>query len=818
MERISLNDAWQGKCVGKFSFETRLPCCTIGDLVENGHLPKDLLVGKHADAVQAFENDDWIYTTAFTLDSAFNQAVLRFERIDTYADIFLNGVFLAHVQNGNIEHTFDISAIAVKGKNILKVCLFSPITAVQNFPKLKGAFTTERLNTRRKQCTYGWDWVARFVCCGIGEAEVITYQENETIVKHTYVFTESIQSGNALLKIETEFEHNVCKPISFEISSQDGNAVFEESVSPSGKACAICATIKNAQLWYPTGYGKQPLYTLRVRDDDRILYEEKFGIRTVEIIQAPDEKDGDDYRKCLQIKNPIYDFNQDFSCFTLAVNGVKIMCKGANWVPCQPYDIDGKEEKITQALSLGVEMGLNMLRVWGGGAFECRHFYDECSRLGILVTQDFLMACGSYPEKEEWFLEHLQKEAEYACLFMRNQPCLVWYSGDNENAVDGSFEMEDYTGKTAYEKGIKPVVERLDRKRVLFASSPYGGKNFASNTVGTTHNTQFLGRLFEYIESKDCLSDYKEELKKYRARFIAEEPIFGAVSLSSLQRFMTDEEIFSEDMDMWLYHTKGNPALERELIEYMLHFCEKVLGTFKDPRDRYFKFKYFQYEWLRVVMEQARREKWFCSGIVFWMFNDCWTAASGWALIDYFNKPKLSYYAFKRCAKPILCSLDFENGEYILYVSNDSSEACRAQVEICKIKGGDTKKISVMQVDCPANASSKIKLPLALAEDEILVADLHSSYNDDRAFYKHGDLYIAPVENVIDRHMDGEEIVLTAHDYIHAIELEGEAVFTDNGFSMKKGEQKHIGVRYLPQASSTQITVEAYTVMTPCGE
>lgn len=74
---------------------------------------------------------------------------------------------------------------------------------------------------------------------------------------------------------------------------------------------------------------------------------------------------------------------------------------------------------------------------------------------------------------------------------------------------------------------------------------------------------------------------------------------------------------------MWLYHSKGNPALKRELMDYMLFFTVKVLGKFKNPYDRYFKFGYFEYEWLRVVMEQVRREKWFCSGIVFWMLNDC---------------------------------------------------------------------------------------------------------------------------------------------------------------------------------------------------
>lgn len=810
---ISLNGSWKGCCVGKFDFNATVPGCTITDLIANGYLPEDLLVGKNADLVLPYETCDWVYTREFVLEEILDNAFLRFERIDTYAEIYINGTFLARMENGNMAHSFPVSEKLIKGKNTLEIRLFSPITRVEGMPKRVGHFTTERLNTRRQQCTYGWDWVARFVACGIGETNLICYDNEEIIVKNTYIFTESVKEDKAFVKIETEFEKDVQRAINFEILSKNGELVYKETVGVNNGVCAICACIENAELWYPAGYGEQPLYLLRIKDGDFILREEKFGVRIVEIVETLDEKGSESYQKCLQIKNPNYDFNEDFSSFTLVVNNVKIMCKGANWVPCQPYNMQGfLQEKITEILELSVKMGLNMLRVWGGGAFECKHFYDECSRLGILVTQDFLMACGHYPEKEEWFLSHLQKEAEYACLLMRNQPCLVWYSGDNENAVNGYPEAEDYTGKTAYEKGLKPIVERLDRMRRLFPSSPYGGNRFASNTVGTTHNTQFLVRLFSYIEDNEKLVDYKEELKKYRARFVAEEPIFGAVSLSSLRKFMTDEEIFAEDMDMWLYHSKGNPGLKQELMGYMLHFTEKVLGTFKNPQDRYFKFKYFEYEWLRVIMEQARREKWFCSGLVFWMLNDCWTAASGWALIDYFNKPKLGYYSFKRCAKPILCSLDYENGKYTLGISNDALIDCACEVEFFKVSSNDMKRLDGFSITCSANENVAQQLSICLEKDEVLIAELKSSLNDCRAFYKHGDLEIEKVENAVEYCVENGEVILTAKEYVHAVELEGEAIFEDNGFSMLKGEKKVVPFRYMKKVQSKDISIETYSI------
>ena len=231
---------------------------------------------------------------------------------------------------------------------------------------------------------------------------------------------------------------------------------------------------------------------------------------------------------------------------------------------------------------------------------------------------------------------------------------------------------------------------------------------------------------------------------------------------------MTEKEIFAQDTDMWLYHSKGNPALKRELMDYMLFFTEKVLGKFKNPYDKYFKFGYFEYEWLRVVMEKARREKWFCSGIVFWMLNDCWAAASGWALIDYYNKPKLGYYSFKRCAKPVLCSLDCENGECILYVSNDSLSDCRCDIELFRVNAESAERTDAFSVNSFANATVTRELSFAPGKNEILIAQLKSPLNHCRAFYKHGDLKIKKIENTVDYRIENGKIILTAKDYVHA--------------------------------------------------
>lgn len=812
MKKIELNGIWQAACVSEgkeFSFVGNVPGCVLNDLVQNRIIDVDLLTGRNADRAVSYENDDWKYERTFVCDQAARRAILQFGRLDTYADVYLNGIHLGYRENGNIQQEFDVSQVLKCGKNHLEVFLYSPVTRVAGLPPRNGCFTLERLNTRRTQCTYGWDWVARFVTCGMVGVSLRIYDEDELTVS-PYIYTKGIDDDGAAIgadiTISTPYKGRV---LSFSISAPSGDTVWKKEMFCDMPFVRLSADIRFPQLWYPAGYGEQPLYVFSITEvGGGEICREAFGIRTIRVLQLSDEKGSENEQKCLRIQNPVYDKNTEFSGFIVKVNGLKVFCMGANWVPCQPYESKGKESRITRILETAREMGLNMLRVWGGGAFECQHFYDECSRLGILVVQDFLMACGAYPDKADWFINHLRDEADYAVRFLRNQPCLAWWNGDNENGSDGRDTDADYIGRKCVLSGIAPVVYAEDPYRNFFPSSPYGGSFYASNTVGTTHSTQLLGQLFEYIEHAEKLDDYKEEIKKYRARFIAEEVGFGAVSLPSLKKFMTDEEIFGNDLSAWLYHTKGNPGLLRELFDYFREFAEKVIGKPKNGKDRLFFYEYFQYEWMRVVFEQARREKWFCSGLLFWMLNDCWTAASGWALIDYYELPKAAYYSFKRCSKAVICSLDRDRDDISLCVSNVSAYYHKVCVRVYTLN----REIVTLNIESKANENVSVVLDCDLSFGELLIADLSYATNTDRTFYRDGGLPLVDASASLEYVVEGSFVRVRAKQYIHAVKLVGEAVFEDNCFSLMVGEERCIKFRYVHNAVDKNIMCQAYTL------
>ncbi|MBE6791064.1 MAG: hypothetical protein E7535_07755 [Ruminococcaceae bacterium] len=815
MNRIDLNGKWTGAVLPSddekgFSFAGTVPGCIHTDLIKNGILD-DIYYRDNSEKCQWVENRDFSYTRKFCIDTLPSRAALVFEGLDTYTEIFLNGKSIGKTDNMFIRHTFDVREYLTVGENEISVYFRSPVKEVEGLPLYNGAFTRERMRTRRIQCTYGWDWVERFVTSGIWR-DVYLDTEDGFRVKNAYICTEALIGTTAQIAVEAEFEgYENGGTADVRILSPDGDTVYHRQFFRKESYLKEYIDIPDARLWYPAGYGEQPLYKLIISEK-----EFTFGIRQAVVLQKPDEKDSEYYKKCLEIKDSVsgreYDRNEEFSGFCLIINGIPVMCKGANWVPSEPFPSEESDEKITELLTLAKEAGLNMLRIWGGGIFEKQHFYNECDRLGILLTQDFLMACGEYPEELDSFILQIKKEAEFAAYELRNHPSLVWWSGDNENAVNGFDTAESYHGRTAVHKGILPVLNRLDPKRRFFLSSPAGGNTYASKTVGTTHNTQYLGcSIFPYIMNED-MTDYKEHFSQYLARFIAEEPTTGAICLPSLKKFMTEEDIFFGDK-MWNFHTKSNPGLPFSLFDVLTSFTSKVLGSFSDGYDRFFKMKYNQFEWIRVSMENIRRNRGFINGIVYWMWNDCWPASSGWSFIDYYALPKASFYSFKRCAGELLCSID-KKDTYVIYLCNDGLEKKTVELKLSCLKNGEITSISEHIAEIAAHTSSAVlTLPLsALPEDAVLFCDINSGDLSDRAFYKNGSLPIKPADGIKIENITENTVTVSATEYIHAAELEGEYIFSDNFFSLYPGEKKTVTSRRAMNCTSDEIILHAYTL------
>ncbi len=801
-----------------------VPGCVHTDLIRAGLVP-DPFWRDNNEQLQWIEDCDVDYIGIFTVETIPKSVSLVFRGLDTYASVTLNGVQLGTTDDMFVSYEFDVSTALKPGENVLLVSFRSPVREVAGLPRRSGAFTVERLYTRRVQCTYGWDWVGRFVTMGIWKpVEFIVHGADHLAdgSRGIYVFTKAADAYSAQIAVDLAFEEVTGSAwADMTIVSPDGTEVWTKRRRILAPRVTETIDIRDPQLWYPAGYGAQPLYLLTVRvfqDEAAETPAEEcsmtFGIRTVRIAEIGDIPGSEEDRHARKLKETKHlqewDRNESTACFWLIVNGIRVFCQGANWVPSEPFPSAETPEKIGRLVALAKEAGVNMLRVWGGGVFAPEALCDACDRAGIMLTQDFLMACGDYPEEDPAFLEKLRLEAREAALTMRNHPCLVWWTGDNENAVRGDENAPKYNGREAALSAIGPVLSELDPARRFLPSSPYGGTPYASGTRGTTHNTQFLGSFFAWVRAGEW-SGYREYFDSYLNRFVAEQPAAGLPFVSSLRKFMTDDDIFGDDTSISEYHTKNNPGLGAiTLYGYLDRMARGIFGDYTDGRDRMRKMQYLQCEWIRLSVELHRRNAWYSSGMIYWMWNDCWSAANGWSMVDWYGFPKPAYYAFARAAKPVIASVvlrdELTDAPCVkVYVSHNCAggpaEGTLRLYRYDIVTGAEDCAVDVA-VSVPAGKATLVyrSEPVPLSHTQVLIADLVTNRGADRAFTlpsgtRFADMPFVSAAPVVAARTD-EYVEVTAPVTLpFALVDPGDVVLAENGAFLKKGETVRYAVR-----------------------
>ena len=110
--------------------------------------------------------------------------------------------------------------------------------------------------------------------------------------------------------------------------------------------------------------------------------------------------------------------------------------------------------------------------MWGGGVYESEEFYDYCDRHGIMIWQDFMMAC-CFTSQENEMLKNIKNEAEYVIKSLRNHPSLILWSGDNE--VDELCALITINPEINIinRKLLPELVGENDITRPYLESSPY---------------------------------------------------------------------------------------------------------------------------------------------------------------------------------------------------------------------------------------------------------------------------------------------------------------------------------------------------------
>ncbi|RPD44508.1 glycoside hydrolase family 2 protein [Hymenobacter sediminis] len=676
-----LTSGWRFKQVSKDNWApATVPGTVHTDLLATKQI-EDPLYRDNETKQQWIGKTDWEYETTFSVPAATLQRAnleLVFKGLDTYADVTLNGTAILHTDNMFREWRANVKPQLKAEGNRLHIRFRSPLNEVAALPAKFGyelyAGNDEQAMgfvgdkgpalspyTRKAPYQYGWDWGPRFVTSGIWQPVQLEAWDGAKLTDF-HVIQRQLSKEVAQLGFEVEYEAaasaaNQEATLVIETTGPDGKAVgqrLEQKVTLQPNRHTLTAELRlnNPQLWYPAGYGSQPLYTMRARllQNGQPLDEAKhrIGLRTLQL-----RREHDQYGKS----------------FEFVVNGIPIFVKGVNWIPADIFPTRVTDAKYHTLLKAAKDVNMNMIRVWGGGLYESEYFYNTCDEMGLLVWQDFIFACSFYPGNQE-FMDNVRAEATYQVRRLRNHPSLSIWVGNNENEIawqdwgiplkQSPYRNEVWSSYLRLYRDLLPtLLKEHDPTRPYLSSSPSAEfEDIAgSQTNGDMHYWQVWG-------GTAPITDYEKQVP----RFMSEYGFQSFPELKSVKEFTveSDHDIMSPVMRQHQRSMVGNPRLK-----------EYLLRDYKEPKN-FESFLYvsqvLQANAIKLAAEHLRRSRPRTMGSMYWQLEDCWGVAS-WASIDYYGRWKALQYAAKRFYAPMLVSPHAEGDQVRFYVVSDKTTA-----------------------------------------------------------------------------------------------------------------------------------------------
>jgi beta-mannosidase len=653
MQQLSLPQHWQFKqhdpaqpTHAEFASEQGWLAATVPgtvhqDLLANGRIP-DPFLGLNENSVQWVGESDWLYRCTFDASPellANPQIELCFEGLDTYATVWLNGERISETDNMFVPLRLNVKKLLQPQNNQLHILFESAMRHGKELEAQYGQRNSwngdkSRVYVRKAQYHYGWDWGPTLMTAGVWrKAYLQGYQARIKELVCPAKVADDLSRASVPVHIETDAPAN--SSLTLSLFNPDGALLAQTEVTVNGTHVDYTFEVDAPQLWYPNGYGKQPLYRLKaaLKQGSTTLdeTEQRIGLRKLRLVQEPIE-------------------GEQGASFYFEVNNVPIFSGGANWIPADLLIPRISAEKYRQWLQYTVDAHMVMLRVWGGGIYEEDIFYDLCDEMGILVWQDFMFACGMYPAHPE-FLQSVRAEAEAAVRRLRHHVSIALWCGNNEDYqiaqslsayqrdFNGDFVNSSFPAREIYERLLPEVCTQLDPTREYWRGSPYGGADVFDHSVGDRHTWDvWHGKAAPY-----------QDYLKYEGRFVSE---FGMQAYPAPQTLADYQHNGKMNKSMIEHHNKADGGEDR-LKKYTRANMPKT-----HTLDAYaFATQLMQAEALSYAY-RLFRQRWQSNGrravggALVWQLNDCWQVTS-WALVDSLMHPKPAYFTVKRAIAPV---------------------------------------------------------------------------------------------------------------------------------------------------------------------
>ena len=649
MLTLDLGGAWRMRPADDPVFiPASVPGSVYADYLAAGRL-EDPFWRDNEDAAYRLLEHDFLYERTFRPDEALLACAhleLVCEGLDTLCDVSLNGAPLFSADNMHRTYVADVKPRLVPGENRLTLLFHSPTRyCAEAYARQPIGGSTDAVPgfsyLRKAHCMFGWDWGPRLPDAGIWRPIYLRAWEDVRL-EEVYV-TQNHAPGRVDLDVRIRLQNSgPAAPVSVTATAPDGTLMTANGLCQDETHLSLA--IDQPELWWPHGYGSQPLYTLvvevqeggQVADSRRL----RVGLRTLTINRTPDDY-GESFATC--------------------VNGVEVFAMGADYIPEDNLLSRVTPERTRRLLEDCVAANFNCVRVWGGGYYPDDWFYDACDELGLMVWQDVMFACALY-DLTPAFARNVKAEMRDNVRRLRHHASLALWCANNE--MEQLVERNDY-GNTPkltadyirlYEYLEPELLREEDPQTFFWPSSPSSGGGFDDpndQNRGDVHYWEVWHRLKPFTE-----------YRKYHFRFCSEFGFQSFPSPKTIGAFTLPEDrnVFSDVMEC---HQKNGTANGRILM----YLADNFLYPTRFETLVYAS-QVLQAEAIRYGVEHWRANRGRCMGSLYWQVNDCWPVAS-WSSLDYYNRWKPLHYYAKNFYAPLLCSAADAQGLVSLRVCSE---------------------------------------------------------------------------------------------------------------------------------------------------
>jgi len=607
-----------------------VPGAVQEDLLRAGLLP-DWNVGLNAPLCEWVEHRHWEYSCQVEVPADWEgeSVMLHAEGLDYAGYVLVDGHTVGSFMGMMRPQTFDVTEWLEPGSAHRLSLVFTEA------PHEQGQIGYTSLSRWFKaRFAYGWDWCPRLVPLGIWDSlylETVPEVHVEGCLPNA-TLDPVTGKGSLSLRLLVDSLWPMQATCHIRLTGSEGTVLEHDT------ACVFAMGVSETMLtvpgsfaveaWWPNGMGDQPLYDLEMAlldDEGGVIdaWQGRVGFRDVQWL-------------------PCEGAPANAEPWICQVNGRRVFLQGVNWTPVRMTYGSVTKEMYAERLRIYADMGLNIVRVWGGAMLEKDAFYDLCDELGIMVWQEFPLSSSGIdnaPPSDPEALDELRRIAT-SYLWRRggHVSCVIW-SGGNELFYG---EREDATPVDETDPAIAVmagVAERLGRNQRFVVTSPSGPSmwfdpEFAGQ--GMHHDVHGPWRMPTSME------EWRDYWDAQDAMLVSEVGVPSCSRLELLEAYAGDMELWppNDDNPFWLYRTPWWNTWE--LADAHAFDADRPeLARYVELTRR------IQAESMAYVASSCKRRFPQCGGVIFWMGHDCYVCPSNNAIIEYDGMPKPAVAALR---------------------------------------------------------------------------------------------------------------------------------------------------------------------------